>query len=103
MKEDELVHEMVPLAHHREPIIQEVLDALKTVLTREVLENGNEVVLADFGKFYLSASKERDVHDMKTGGTIRLPASCRVRFKAFSKLKKGVNKYLKKGVSKRGH
>lgn len=65
-------------------------DAVETVLhlIKNSLENGNDVLLSGFGKFYVKDKSARRGRNPQTGDALMLDARRVVTFKASGKLKK---------------
>lgn len=57
----------------------------------EELAKGNEIEIRGFGRFSIVQRKARKGHNIKTGGSIDLPAVKSVKFKQGVHLKKAVN------------
>lgn len=47
----------------------------------DILKDGREVLLHDFGKFYVRKCAERQVRNPQTGEMMTVPATRRIRFK----------------------
>jgi integration host factor subunit alpha len=69
-------------------------DAVETVLQliKNDLENGNDVLLSGFGKFYVRDKSERRGRNPQTGDAMMLDARRVVTFKPSGILRKKVNK-----------
>ena len=68
-------------------------DAVETVLQliKNSLENGNDVLLSGFGKFYVKDKSARKGRNPVTGKALMLDARRVVTFKPSGKLRKKVN------------
>ena len=68
-------------------------DAVETVLQliKNSLENGNDVLLSGFGKFYVKDKSARRGRNPITGDVLMLDARRVVTFKPSGKLRKKVN------------
>jgi integration host factor subunit alpha len=68
-------------------------DAVETVLLliKNSLENGNDVLLSGFGKFYIKDKSARKGRNPITGDALMLDARRVVTFKPSRKLRKKVN------------
>lgn len=71
--------------------IGRALKAYEKVIA-EQLRAGNEVRLADFGVFKLSARKARNGRNPQTGATLLIPASTVAKFKPYAALNDSVAK-----------
>ncbi|KAF0850285.1 MAG: HU family DNA-binding protein [Spiroplasma poulsonii] len=58
---------------------------------KENLVTGNEVAIAGFGKFFVSARAAREGRNPATSETIKIPASKAAKFKAAKQLKDALN------------
>jgi integration host factor subunit alpha len=69
-------------------------DAVETVLLliKNSLENGNDVLLSGFGKFYIKDKSSRKGRNPYTGETMMLEPRRVVTFKPSGKLRSRVNK-----------
>ncbi|MBW2484725.1 MAG: integration host factor subunit alpha [Deltaproteobacteria bacterium] len=69
-------------------------DAVETVLQliKNGLENGNDVLLSGFGKFYVRDKSERRGRNPQTGEALMLDARRVVTFKPSGILRKKVNR-----------
>jgi DNA-binding protein HU-beta len=68
--------------------------ALNTVLTGivDTLQNGEVAAFQDFGSFKCQTSKARSGRNPRTGETIQIPESVKVKFTPGRGLKESVNK-----------
>ena len=59
---------------------QKAVEALLCAVS-DILKDGREVLLPDFGKFYVRKCAERQVRNPQTGEMMTVPATRRIRFK----------------------
>lgn len=64
---------------------QKAVDAFLCTVS-DSLKEDKEVVIPDFGRFYVVDCAEREVRNPKTGIKMTIPATKRVRFKAFGNI-----------------
>lgn len=73
--------------------VEKTVDAFLCAVS-DILSEGGEVVIPDFGKFYVLELGERTCRNPQTGETFIAPATKRIRFRAFGNV---TNYYLKYG------
>lgn len=64
---------------------QAAIDAFLSAVS-DMLREGKEVIIPDFGRFSIYERKERQGRHPKTGEVITIPAGKRVRFKPFGNI-----------------
>ena len=69
---------------------KQVLDRLLEIIKR-TLENGNDVLISDFGKFCVVKKRERKGRNPATGEDLILAPRRVVRFKCSGKLKEAID------------
>ncbi len=69
---------------------QLVLNSLKNILY-DALKKGEEIKIADVGKFYVKQALERKIINPKTKRAYLLPARNLIAFKICDKLKKSID------------
>jgi integration host factor subunit alpha len=67
-----------------------IIETLIEIMKKN-MENGEDVLISGFGKFYVNEKKERRGRNPATGGNMILPARKVVTFKCSNKLKDEVN------------
>lgn len=89
MRKPELVEKLAEKAD----ITQKDASKYVTIIFNEMastLENGEDVIISNFGSFTVTERAARQGHNPSTGETIEIPASKGVKFKASSVLKKNI-------------
>lgn len=81
MNKKELVEYVAANADMTKKAATDVVDTVLTKIADE-LSDGNEVVLAGFGKFSVKERAARDGRNPATGAAMRIEASKSVKFKA---------------------
>ena len=88
--------DIISKVHATNPNLTKVMayDAVETVLQliKNDLENGNDVLLSGFGKFYVRDKSERRGRNPQTGDAMMLDARRVVTFKPSGILRKKVNR-----------
>lgn len=67
-------------------VIEDLLEIMK-----QEAEMGNEIMISNFGKFYVQEKEGRLIRNPATNGLMKLPPIRRVNFKTSEKLKERMN------------
>lgn len=90
MNKKELIENVADMNDMSKSDVKNVLEAaLETI--RDAMEEGEEVDLRGFGKFFVTHRAARKGRNPKTGEEIKIKASNSVRFKVSKTLKDAVN------------
>jgi DNA-binding protein HU-beta len=89
MNKKELVKLTAEKAEMTQKAVGEVLDALLTTITDELVDGG-EVSIAGFGKFTIAEKAARTARNPQTGEEVVVPAHNAPKFKAAQALKDAV-------------
>ena len=67
-------------------LLQSILEIIK-----KALENGEDVLITGFGKFYINKKNERRGRNLQTGEEMKLRSRRVVTFRCSEKLRKNIN------------
>ena len=90
MNKTEMIKKVSVVSGYTQKDIAEVLDVVVATII-EAVAAGDEVNIAGFGKFSVSARPEREGRNPQTGETIVIAASKNPKFKASKNFKDTVN------------
>jgi DNA-binding protein HU-beta len=82
MGKADLVSKIADATDFKKKGIEEVLNEFMMIVREDVLENGVELRLRDFGTFRKKVTAPRTARNPKTGEALKVPAVSSVSFKA---------------------
>lgn len=90
MIKSELINKVAVNTNRSSANIEEVVDSILTILTKELSQGGN-LVIRGFGRLEVVQRKARVAHDISRGMIINVPAQKTVTFTPYFSLKRLVN------------